>query len=192
MHNGPACSGGQREELDEQSLLTFGPVWRQDELIAVRRQQHCPALPPAVVAQLLHDQESIVRTTMARHAPHLVDPDTAEYIDRHFKPDKKMAWRPADEFTFPPETLRRFATDPDPRMRLLAPRDADLPADFAEQLAADLEPAVRHAIATHPRLPVHALRTLLVDPSEWVTRAAAASPTLPAADMDRLLRFAGL
>ncbi|MFD1320603.1 hypothetical protein [Micromonospora sonneratiae] len=150
------------------------------------------SLPPEAVMRLLNDDESIVRTTMATHAPHLVDLITADRIDREFRPDKRTGWRPADDFTFPPETLRRFATDPDPRMRCLAPRDPDLPADLAERLAADPDGSVRRAIAPHPRLPTRVLITLLADPSEWIARAAAASPSLPAADMERLLLLAGV
>ncbi|MEU4793611.1 hypothetical protein AB0F95_28285 [Micromonospora tulbaghiae] len=60
-------------------------------------------------------------------------------------PDQKTRWRPADVFTFPPQTLRRFATDPDS--------------------------TVRHAVAGHPNLPVHVRRVLLADSSEWVEQA---------------------
>jgi hypothetical protein len=150
------------------------------------------SLPAEAVTRLLNDDESIVRTTMARHAPHLVDQVTAERIDRDFRPDKKTNWRPADDFTFPPQTLHRFATDPDPRMRCLAPRDPDLPPGLAERLAADPESSVRHTVAGHPHLPTPALITLLADRSEWVARAAAGSPSLPVADMERLLTLAGV
>jgi len=150
------------------------------------------SLPPEAVRRLLDDEESIVRTTMFRHAPHLVDVAIAERIDRDFRPDKKTNWRPADDFTFPPQTLRRFATDRDPRMRCLAPRDPELPADLAERLAADPHSSVREAVAAHPHLPTPALASLLADQSERLTRTAAASPTLPRADMERLLHLAGL
>lgn len=150
------------------------------------------ALPAEAVIRLLNDDDNGVRTTMATHAPHSVDPATAERIDREFGPDKKTNWRPADEFTFPPQTLRRLATDPDPRMRCLAPRDLDLPVELAERLATDTESVVRHAVAGHPNLPVHARRALLTDPSEWVARATAAAPTLPVSEMDRLLTLAGV
>jgi hypothetical protein len=145
------------------------------------------SLPIPVVVRLLNDDESIVRTTAARHAPNLVDLATAERIDRDFRPDKKTNWRPADDFTFPPQTLRRFANDPDPRMRCLAPRDPNLPSKLAEQLATDPENSVRCAVASHPRLPTPALIALLADQSEHVARAAAGSPSLPRAHMDRLL-----
>jgi len=150
------------------------------------------SLPTSVVARLLNDDESIVRTATARHAPHLVDHATAERIDRDFRADKKTDWRPADDFTFPPQMLRRFAGDPDPRMRCLAPRDPGLPSHLAEQLAADPESSVRHAVAGHPGLPTPALVTLLGDESEHVARAAAGSPSLPRAHMDRLLTLAGI
>lgn len=150
------------------------------------------SLPTDAVVRLLGDDDSGVRTTMATHAPHLVDPATAERIDREFRPDKKTNWRPADVFPFPPQTLRRFATDPDPRMRCLAPRDPDLPADLAERLAADSDAAVRHAVAGHPNLPQHARSALLADPSEWVAHAAAAATSLPVAEMGRLLTLAGV
>ncbi|MFJ8579457.1 hypothetical protein [Micromonospora sp. NPDC093277] len=149
-------------------------------------------LPADAVIQLLNDDDSGVRTTMATHAPQLVDPATAERIDREFRPDKRTRWRPADLFTFPPQTLRRLATDPDPRMRCLAPRDLDLPVELTERLATDPDNAVRRAAAGHPNLPIHARRALLADPSEWVAHAAAAAATLPVAEMDRLLTLAGV
>ncbi|MFD4134989.1 hypothetical protein [Streptomyces goshikiensis] len=149
-------------------------------------------LPAPVVARLLDDEESRVRTTMAQHARDRVDPDTAERIDRGFRPEKGMRWRPADDFPLPADALRRLATDPDPRMRQLAPRDLDLPVELVRSLAADPDPTVRRAIATHPRLPTRDLTRLLADPSEQVARAAAGHPDLPREQMERLLDLAGL
>jgi hypothetical protein len=149
-------------------------------------------LPAEAVIRLLNDEDSGVRTTMATHAPHMVDPATTERIDREFRPDKKTNWRPADVLTFPPQTLRRFATDPDPRMRCLAPRDPDLPVEFLERLAADPDSAVRHAVADHPHLPNRARTTLLADTSEWVAHAAASARGLPHSEMERLLTLAGV
>lgn len=150
------------------------------------------ALPPEAVARLLNDPESDVVTTAARHAPHLVDLATAERVDRQFRPDKPTTWRPADDFTFPPETLRRFATDPDPRMRCLAPRDPDLPRALAEKLATDPDHSVRHAVAGHRNLPTSRLIGLLFDENGSVAHAAGGSPHLPAEQMERLLALAGL
>ncbi|MEU1607914.1 hypothetical protein [Micromonospora matsumotoense] len=149
-------------------------------------------LPADAVIRLLNDDDSGVRTTMATHATHLVDPATAERIDRGFRPDKKTKWRPADVLTFTPQTLRRLATDPDPRMRCLAPRDVDLPVELTERLATDPESMVRRAVAGHPKLLVHTRRALLADPDASVAHATAAAPTLPVAEMDRLLTLAGI
>ncbi|MFJ8563737.1 hypothetical protein [Streptomyces sp. NPDC093514] len=149
-------------------------------------------LPPPLVARLLDDEESSVRTAMALHARDRIDPDTAERIDRTFRPDKVVRWRPADDFPLPVDVLRRLATDADPRMRQLAPRDPDLPVELARRLAADSDHMVRRTIATHPRLPAEELTRLLADPSEFVAATAAANPNLPTTDMYQLIALAGL
>ena len=87
--------------------------------------------------------------------------------------------------TFAALMLRRFATDHDPRMRCLAPRDPDLPGG----IAADPDSAVRHAVAAHPNLPEQALIALLDDPDEHTVRAAAGSPCLPRREMQRLVQL---
>ncbi|MFD4636728.1 hypothetical protein ACFWN2_05395 [Lentzea sp. NPDC058436] len=152
------------------------------------------ALPPEAVARLLADDEQDIRWIMAEHAPHLVDAATAERMDREFNPaDTNFApWRPADVLRFPAQVLRRFATDPDPRMRCLAPRDPDLPGGIAAALAADPAAEVRHAVAGHHNLPEHALVALLDDPDERTVHAAAGSLWLPVREMERLLRLAEL
>ncbi|MFJ3205889.1 hypothetical protein [Streptomyces sp. NPDC086989] len=149
-------------------------------------------LPPTLVARLLDDGESSVRTTMALHARDQIDPDTAERIDRTYRPDKRVRWRPADDFPLPADVLRRLATDPDPKMRQLAPRDPDLPVELTRRLAADPDPMVRRTIAAHPRLPAEDLTRLLADPSESVAATAAANPSLPTTSMHQLLALAGL
>ncbi|MFJ9680351.1 hypothetical protein ACIRP2_20160 [Streptomyces sp. NPDC101194] len=150
------------------------------------------SLPAPVVARLLDDEESSVRTTMALHARDRIDPATAERIDRSHRPDKTTRWRPADDLPLPVDTLRRLATDPDPRMRRLAPRDLDLPMELVRRLAADPDHTVRRAIAPHPRLPAHDLTRLLADPSESVATAAAGSPNLSPEHIHRLLALASL
>ncbi|MGI5243813.1 hypothetical protein [Dactylosporangium sp. CA-139066] len=151
-----------------------------------------PGLPPEAVARLLADENNRVRLAAARTAPHLVDPATAERIDREFRPRRHTRWRPADVLPLPPEVLRRLATDPAARMRRLAPRDPGLPAELAERLAADESAAVRGAVAQHPNLPVPALAALLDDRDEGVVRRAAAAPRVPVAQMERIVAAAGL
>lgn len=149
-------------------------------------------LPPPLVTRLLNDEESSVRTAMALNAPDRIDAVTAERLDRAHRPDKRVRWRPADTFPLPPTALHRLATDPDPRMRRLAPRDPDLPVPLIRRLAADPDDVVRRTVAAHPRLPPDDLAGLLADPSEHVAAAAAANPALPLAFMHRLLALAGL
>ncbi|MFI5672546.1 hypothetical protein [Streptomyces sp. NPDC051704] len=152
-------------------------------------------LPLHAVARLLDDEEEIVRLTMASTAPHLVDPVTAETIERRYvsRRDKFTFWWDTEEvLTFPSAFLRRFAGDPDPRLRSFAPRDAHLPSHLAEELAADPEARVRLAVAPHRNLPLPSLLRLLADPSERVAEAAGASPFLPVEQMERLLTQAGL
>ncbi|KOG54648.1 hypothetical protein ADK75_13510 [Streptomyces virginiae] len=149
-------------------------------------------LPSLLVARLLDDEESSVRTAMALHARDRIDPDTAERIDRTFRPDKVVRWRPADDFPLPADVLRRLATDADPRMRQLAPRDPDLPVELARRLAADPDHMVRRTIASHPRLPAEELTRLLADPAEFVAATAAANPNLPTTGMYQLIALAGL
>ncbi|MFG2949620.1 hypothetical protein [Streptomyces adustus] len=152
------------------------------------------ALPADAVARLLDDEEEIVRLTMAHTAPHLVDPATAENIERRYRRRDRFTfwWDKAEVLAFPPETLRRFATDPEPRLRSFAPRDPELPTTLAEKLASDPEERVRRAIAPHRNLPLPFLFRLLADPSEQVAEAAGASPFLPVECMEWLLTRAGL
>ncbi|MYV99147.1 hypothetical protein [Streptomyces sp. SID3343] len=151
-------------------------------------------LPASAVARLLDDEKEMVRLTMACSAPHLVDPTTAESIERRYRRRDKFTfwWDTQEVLTFPVDVLRRFATDPEPRLRSFAPRDPDLPADIAEKLASDPEERVRRAVAPHRNLPLPSLLRLLADPSERVAEAAGASPFLPVERMGRLLTLAGL
>ncbi|MFE1787796.1 hypothetical protein ACFW7J_05190 [Streptomyces sp. NPDC059525] len=144
------------------------------------------ALPAEARARLLADENPRVRFhALAGLAE--VDLTVAEELDRRQGGMVKHGGRPADCVTFPPETLRRFADDPDPWMRVLALRDPDLPDEMLERLAADQEESVRCATAGHPRVPVAALLRLLGDTDEEVVEAAAASPLLPVEVMRAVL-----
>jgi hypothetical protein len=152
------------------------------------------ALPASAAARLLGDEDEMVRLTMARTAPHLVDPATAENIERRYRGRDKFTfwWDMQEVLTFPSDVLRRFATDLEPRLRSFAPRDPNLPAELAEKLASDPEDRVRRAVASHRNLPLPALLRLLADSSEGVAEAAGASPFLPVERMEWLLALAGL
>lgn len=196
-----ALEGQFMSELARQELrilrlpwVTIDPLPYVDSPYACFRASAAlsDCLPAPVVARLLVDEESSVRTTMALHARDRIDPTTAERIDRSYRPEKRTRWRPADDFPLPTGVLRRLATDPDPRMRQLAPRDLDLPVELVRRLAADPDHTVRRAIATHPRLSACDLTQLLDDSSESVATAAASNSNLPPQHMHRLLTLAGL
>jgi hypothetical protein len=152
------------------------------------------SLPADAVARLLDDEDERVRIAMANTAPHLVDPAAAERVERRYRGEDKFTlwWDTNEVLTFSQETLRRFATDPDPRLRSFAPRDPELPAELAGQLAGDPAARVREAVAGHRNLPLPALLGLVADPADEVAEAAAASPFLPVEEMERLLVLAGL
>ncbi|MFD7033532.1 hypothetical protein ACFWAR_36455 [Streptomyces sp. NPDC059917] len=180
-----------RAELRSLGLpwVTADPLPHVDSPYACFRASAAAAdgLPAPVVARLLDDEDSHVRTTTALHARDRIDPATAERLDCGYRPDKRVRWRPADTFPLPTAVLRRLATDPDARMRQLAVRDPDLPVESLRLLAADPDHTVRRAVATHPGLPAEDLVRLLADPAESVASAAAAHPDLPGADMRRIL-----
>ncbi|MEU9148111.1 hypothetical protein [Streptomyces sp. NPDC048349] len=144
------------------------------------------ALPHGARERMLADEDASVRHLALARLPE-VDLATAEDIDRRHPRQSKFGDRPADRVVFPPETLRRFAVDPDPWMRILALRDPRLPAPLLERLAADESARVRHATAGHPRVPTAALLRLLGDAQDHVAQEAAAAPGLPAEAMRALL-----
>ncbi|MFD1365686.1 HEAT repeat domain-containing protein [Actinoplanes sichuanensis] len=151
------------------------------------------SLPPAVVDRLLADEEPRVAEAVVEHAPHRVDEATAERIERAYRPPARArARRPTGRYPYQPETLRRFATDPDPRMRVFGFRDPALPADILSTSAADPDGNVRRSAAAHRRMPATVLVAMLDDPDERVARAAAGNPGLPVETMAELLRRAGL
>ncbi|MFF5484321.1 hypothetical protein [Streptomyces virginiae] len=149
------------------------------------------ALPRTAIARLFEDPDSEVRKTMAA-AVSVLDPDTAERLERAHEENRKWPGSPADNAVFPPETMRRFATDPDPRMRALALRDPELPAEFVERLAQDDEARVRREAAAHPNLPAPAQLILLGDADLRTAEAAAGSPHLPGEAMEAILALAEL
>ncbi|MCP3757347.1 AAA family ATPase [Streptomyces sp. TBY4] len=145
-------------------------------------------LPAAALRPMLADEDQAVRMIALRR---LLDVDLAiaEDIERRHGPSK-FRDRPADHFAFPPETLRRFAGDPEARMRVLALREPELTAVLLDRLAADEDRTVRRAVASDPRLSPGTLARLLADSVESVAATAAASPALPVEAMRAVLDLA--
>ncbi|MFZ3493989.1 AAA family ATPase [Streptomyces sp. 5.8] len=152
----------------------------------LRRTAACSErLPAELVRGMLDDEDPTIRMIALERTPD-VDLATAEDIERRHGGSKFLD-RPADYFIFPPEALRRFAADPDARMRVLALRDPDLPAALLERLAADGDHTVRRAVAEDSRTAPGTLLRLLGDDSESVAMSAAASPDLPLEAMRAVL-----
>ncbi|MEV7622762.1 hypothetical protein [Actinoplanes sp. NPDC089786] len=141
-------------------------------------------LPPDVQRRLLDDERNVVRTAMFRRLGDRMDPATAEHIDRAFGPNWKVRWRPADDYTFPVEFLRRFATDDDPRRRCLAPCDPDLPSESCA-LPTMMPPSVGRSRPTRicPARPADRRLGGCLGRGRRLT----ASPHLPVAGMVRLV-----
>ncbi|MGW6874440.1 hypothetical protein ACWGHA_19085 [Streptomyces xanthophaeus] len=145
------------------------------------------ALPARARGRMLADEDATVRPLALSGT---VDPDPAVAEDLERRHERgKSGGRPADFVRFPPATLRRFGSDPDPHLRVLALRDPDLPAALAERLAADANAHVRRAVAAsgHPRLPAAALLALLGDAEDRVAESAASSALLPQGAMRTVL-----
>ncbi|WP_328301359.1 AAA family ATPase [Streptomyces sp. NBC_00435] len=134
-------------------------------------------LPAPLLRAMLADEDPAIRMIALERTPD-ADLSTAEDIERrHVR--SKSGDRPADHFAFPSGTLRRFAADPEPHMRVLALRDPELPAELLGRLAADEDRTVRRAVAEDSRTAPDTLLRLLGDGSPSVAGAAAASPRLP-------------
>lgn len=178
-------------ELNPYPWATADPVPHTHSPYAgIRRAAACSdRLPARLLREMLADEDPTVRFAALRGTPD-VDLAAAEDIERRHRPLKRSPDRPADHVDFPPGTLRRFATDPDARMRVLALRDPELPAELLDRLAADEDHTVRRAVAPDPRLSPGTLLRLLADGTQSVAAAAAASPVLPVEAMRAVLGLA--
>ncbi|WP_329403373.1 hypothetical protein OG523_03445 [Streptomyces virginiae] len=145
--------------------------------------------PSDLRARLATDPDPAVRAELAQWWT-----DAPEEVRRERAHEENRKWpgSPADNAVFPPETMRRFATDPDPRMRALALRDPELPAELVERLAQDDEARVRREAAAHPNLPAPAGLLLLGDADMRTAQAVAGSPHLPREAMEAILAVAEL
>lgn len=179
-------------EMDAYPWVEADPLPHADSpYLGMRRAAaRSEALPAGARARMLDDADAFVRFGALSRTPD-ADLAVAEAVERRHDA-VKISGRPADLVRFPAATLRRFGTDPLPRLRPLALRDPELPAPLAERLAADEDAGVRRQVAGsgHPRLPLAALLRLLGDADGHVAEAAASSPMLPQAVMRAVLDLA--
>ncbi|WP_329491393.1 PE-PGRS family protein [Kitasatospora sp. NBC_01246] len=144
-------------------------------------------LPPDVLALLARDEDRVVRLFLAESC----DDAPAELLL-----DVWLWWtgslsvpdRPHGHPNFPRAGLLRYADDPNPRLRRLAPDDPESTAELVERLGWDTAEEVRCRVASDPRLSAASAVRLLDDPGSGVRHAAARNPRLPAAVLVALLR----
>jgi hypothetical protein len=172
--------GALHDNADAMRQLASSPkIW-------VRRSvAHAQHLPPDVLDLLARDEDRVVRLFLAEScddAPAEVLLDVWTWWSGSLSvPD-----RPRGHPNFPRTGLLRFATDPHPRLRMLALDDPESSPAVAEALARDPDGQVRARAARDPRLPAAIADTLSHDPDDHVRRAAACNPLLPPASIIRL------
>ena len=154
-----------------------------------------PELPLEAIRALLDDEDEHVRITMVNTVPHLVDASRAERIERMHHWDKfTMWWEYQPVLTHSPETMRRFATDPEHKPAPHKPQPEPLP------LPTRLQPSRHqpHLISEHHSLhPIPQLQ-LRQNPADvrlhrrlrQVQRLGDLSVRLPARDLDQHLALA--
>ncbi|CAL9582220.1 PE-PGRS family protein [Streptomyces sp. enrichment culture] len=144
-------------------------------------------LPPDVAERLARDEDRVVRLFLAEScddAPAGLLLEVWRWWDGSFShPD-----RPRGHPNFPRADLLRYADDPSPRMRRLAPDDPEATPELVERLSRDPAAEVRRRTAEDPRLSPATVVRLLDDVDEGVRVAAARNPALPARALVRLLR----
>ncbi|MEU3447656.1 PE-PGRS family protein [Streptomyces thermolilacinus] len=144
-------------------------------------------LPPDVAERLARDEDRVVRLFLAEScddAPAGLLLEVWRWWDGSFShPD-----RPRGHPNFPRAGLLRYADDPSPRMRRLAPDDPESTPELVERLSRDHAAEVRRRAAEDPRLSPATVVRLLDDVDEGVRVTAARNPALPARALVRLLR----
>ncbi|MFI9168258.1 PE-PGRS family protein [Streptomyces lincolnensis] len=151
---------------------------------SVARARH---LPPDVVERLARDEDRVVRLFLAEScddAPADMLLEVWQWWDGSLTcPD-----RPRGHPNFPRRGLLRYADDPNPRMRRLAPDDPESTPELVDRLSRDPAAEVRYRAVTDPRLSAASAVRRLDDPHEHIRHMAAQHPELPARVLIRLLR----
>ncbi|CAM5433567.1 hypothetical protein SALBM311S_07052 [Streptomyces alboniger] len=154
---------------------------------SVARARH---LPPDVVARLARDEDRIVQLFLAESCDD-APADMLMEVWQWWDGSLTVPDRPRGHPNFPRHDLLRYADDPNPRMRRLAPDDPESTPELVARLSRDPSAEVRYRAATDPRLPAACAVLLLEDAHEHIRGAAARHPRLPVRVLIRLLRESG-
>ena len=141
-----------------------------------------PDLPAELAAKLSQDKDYAVRILISlHHASVPAEGRLRSYLEYHGADREYLLNWPC----FPTTGLARFATDPDPQVRLLACRDPQADPDLIWSLTHDDNATVRRHAAKCPRLPPDKIERLLHQGD--TAQDAAANPALPVHIMWRLV-----
>jgi hypothetical protein len=156
-------------------------------LLVRRSVARARRLPADVVERLARDENRTVRLFLAESCDD-APADLLMEVWQWWDGSLTYPGRPRSHPNFPRTDLLRYADDPNPRMRRLAPDDPESTAELVERLARDPSAEVRCRAARDPRLSVASAVRLLDDTSSSVRHAARCHPRLPARLLVRYLR----
>ncbi|WP_372348073.1 hypothetical protein [Streptomyces sp. KL116D] len=154
----------------------------------LRRGAACnPHLPPDLVRLLAADEDFAVRLLLCENHPDA----PAELLWPVYQ-EAKVITRGAllQHPGFPLHRLASLADHENPEIRREALYDPGADPALVDRLSHDANHLVRAVAAAHPHLTPAHLPRLLADP--FTESSAARNPRLPVAEMDRILRAAGV
>jgi hypothetical protein len=156
------------------------------KLLVRRSVARAPRLPADVAALLARDDDRVVRLFLAESCDD-APPDMLLEVAAWWGGSLTFWGRPRNHPNFPRDGLLRFATDPNPLLRVLALDDPASTAAVAERLSGDPEASVRMAAAEDRRLPPEVAVRLASDPDRDVRWRAQQNPVLPTDELVTLL-----
>ncbi|MEU3601897.1 PE-PGRS family protein [Streptomyces sp. NPDC006798] len=160
---------------------------RSSHFLVRRSVARARRLPTDAVELLAGDEDRVVRLFLAESCDDAPG-DMLLEVWRWWTGSLTCPDRPRGHPGFPRAGLLRFAEDPDPRMRRLAPDDPASTAELVERLSHDPAGEVRLRAASDARLGAASLVRLTADPEGGVRYAATVHPALPVPVLVRLLR----
>lgn len=143
-----------------------------------RSVARAPRLPPDVVERLAHDEDRVVRLFLAESCDD-APADMLLEVWTWWSGSFGFPDRPRNHPNFPRSGLLRFASDPEPQLRLLAIDDPESNPDLVERFSHDPDYSVRKAAAADPRLSPKAAARLVDDKNLEVHVTAQRNPALP-------------
>ena len=173
--------GALHADADAMRQLSSSP-----KLLVRRSVARAPRLPADVVALLARDDDRVVRLFLAESCDD-APPEMLLEVAGWWGGSRTFWGRPRNHPNFPRDGLLRFATDPNPLLRVLALDDPASTAAVAERLSGDPEESVRMAAAEDRRLPPEVAVRLASDPDRNVRQRAQRNPVLPTDELVTLL-----